>query len=155
MPSATMSPIGGGTMSASVGDSGAMLELSRSALEDSRQARADIKEMAAQMAQSARDDVKELTKMMLEREDKMALKLQQRDDQTAMKLEQLRQELSPTPAQPPAQTDGAQAGGWGLPSWGVGGWLLRLVAVYVVLRWRRLAILIGRAFGLRTPLQIN
>ena len=141
MPSATMSPIGGGTMSASVGDSGAMLELSRSALEDSRQARADIKEMAAQMAQSARDDVKELTKMMLEREDKMALK-----------LEQLRQEqLSPRPA----QTDGAQAGGWGLPSWGVGGWLLRLVAVYVVLRWRRLAMLIGRAFGPRAPLRVS
>ena len=151
MPSATMSPIGGGTMSASVGDSGAMLELSRSALEDSRQARADIKEMAAQMAQSARDEVKELTKMMLEREDKMALKLQQRDDQTAMKLEQLRQELSPRPA----QTAGAQAGGWGLPSWGIGGWLLRLVVVYVVLRWRRLAMLIGRAFGPRAPLRVS
>ena len=89
--------------------------------------------------------------MMLEREDKMALKLQQRDDQTAMKLEQLRQELSPRPA----QTDGAQAGGWGLPSWGIGGWLLRLVVVYVVLRWRRLAMLIGWAFGPRAPLRVS
>ena len=156
MKYATMSPIGGGTMSASVSDSSAMLELSRSALEDSRQARADIKEMAAQMAQSARDDVKELTKMMLEREDKMAMKLEQRDDQTALKLEQLRQELlSPRPTQTPAQTDEAQARGWGLPSWGIGGWLLRLVVVYVVLRRRRLAMLIGQAFGPRAPLRVS
>ena len=133
-------------------ESSALLEISRSAIEDARRSRADItemadkaredvKEMAAQMAQSARDDVKELTKMMLEREDKMALK-----------LEQLRQEqLSPRPA----QTDGAQAGGWGLPSWGIGGWLLRLVVLYVVLRWRRLAMLIGRAFGPRAPLRVS
>ena len=128
-------------------ESSALLEISRSAIEDARRSRADITEMA----DKARDDVKELTKMMLEREDKMALKLQQRDDQTAMKLEQLRQELSPRPA----QTAGAQAGGWGLPSWGIGGWLLRLVAVYVVLRWRRLAMLIWRAFGPRAPLRVS
>ena len=71
-------------------------------------------------------------------------------------MEQLRRELlSPRPTQTPAQTDEGQARGWGLPSWGIGGWLLRLVVVYVVLRRRRLAMLIWRAFGPRAPLRVS
>jgi hypothetical protein len=139
-------------------DTSAALEISMAALEDAKQARADVKEMAMQtsadtrevakqasanakymakqasadakeMAKQASADAKEMAKQASADVKEMARMMLERDGKNLVKIE--------LPA-------------WGLkiklPAWSLQQWLTRLVALAVILRWRAVFGLAGRVW---------
>ena len=126
MPSMAMSPIQRSTV-----DSSAVLELSRTALEGAKDARSEMKEMTQTMLE--RDD--RLRREVTERDERVRREAREdakdRERQMALQIQQLRQEL------------GRNSAGF-VPRWSLGGWLVRLAALVLVLRWRPLFKLIGR-----------
>ena len=130
MPSMTMSPIHQSTVDS------ALLELSRTTIDD-------MKEMNRTML----DRDERFRREALAREDMKDRERQAREDAKdrerlmALQIEQLRQELSL--AQQP-RTPTTPVGTRLVPQWSVGGWVVRLAALALVLRWRPLFKLLGR-----------